>query len=644
MKQLILSLVLLALGGPALSQTTRVVSTAADAGSGSLRQALTGAATGDSIVFAPALANQTIRLSTQLTLNKSVVIDGRRAPNLTLSGEGRVRILRIDYSFVTVTVRNLTFANGWAVDADANTQLRGGAIELLDPNALRLENCRFVRNTGERGGAVFVGYGARATVRNCVFDGNDGSVANDGFSAGAISTYGGGPGATVLPNGVGGAAMLDVQGCSFIRNKGVVGGGIYVLLGGLRVEDCLFRKNEAQTGGAVFQDGCNGTEQDDNLGGTTVIRRCVVDSSLVHGLGGAFFLWGYSLDKYVIENTTIRANRVVAGGQYNESKGGAMHVRDRASLLLRNCTLADNEVTQQGGGLWLDCRGPEGIAIENCTFSGNRARPATGSGGDIGGAAVFNTPASVAIRVTNSTFVGNAAGRADGCVWIAGSANAQRLTFTNCVFAGNRAGTDQREQTVNFPALSGGGNFVQNTTGAITTGIPSATYLADVRLAPTLQQVTVAGQLFWVHPPLPASPLLDAGVPVPGLATDQLGTARPQDGDGDGTARFDPGAVERPAAGPLAVVAAIPAATLEPNFPNPFADHTTLRYTLTQPGPVALRVFDATGRMVAVLVDQVQSAGVHEVAFAARRLPGGVYVCELAAGGTRQRRRLVVAR
>ncbi|UYZ62961.1 right-handed parallel beta-helix repeat-containing protein [Hymenobacter weizhouensis] len=542
---------------PVQAQTTRVVSNANDAGAGSLREALTSAANGDLITFAPGLAGQTIRLSSQLTLSKSVTIDGQAAPGLTLSGESRTRILRIDYSFVTVTIKHLTFADGRAVDADPNTAQRGGALELLDPNTLRLENCRFLRNVGERSGAVFVGYGARATVLNCVFDGNDGSVARDGFSAGAISTYGGGPAATVLENGVGGRAHLEVRGCTFVGNKGIVGGAIYVLLGGLTVEDCVFRQNDAdQGGGAIFQDGADGTERENTVGGTTTIRGCQMEGNTARGVGGGLFLWGYSLDRFIIENTVLLNNSVARGGRDNESKGGALQVRDRGSLLLRNCTLAGNTVTQQGGGMWLDCRGPEGITIENCTFSGNRASTGPGGTGDIGGAAVFNTPASVRIGITNSTFVGNAADRADGNIWIAGSANAQNLTFTNCVFAGNRAGaTSQREQTVNFPALSGGGNFVQSpSAGGAQSGIAGATYLADLRLNPALQTVPVAGRLVPVHPLLPTSPLVDAGVAVAGLSTDQLGTTRPQDGNQDGTARFDPGAVELAAQVPLPVV------------------------------------------------------------------------------------------
>ena len=44
---------------------------------------------------------------------------------------------------------------------------------------------------------------------------------------------------------------------------------------------------------------------------------------------------------------------------------------------------------------------------------------------------------------------------------------------------------------------------------------------------------------------LPVSPAIDAGNPTTFPPTDQRGVSRPQDGNGDGTARSDIGAVER---------------------------------------------------------------------------------------------------
>ena len=193
MKNICFLLLVLMTAGPLRAQAVRTVTSSADSGAGTLRKALTATPNDDQIGFAPSLAGQTIRLSTQLLLSKSVTLDGQAAPGVTLSGENHTRILRIDYSFVAVTIRTLTFANGRAADTDPATTLRGGAIELSDPNMLRVENCRFLRNVGERSGAIFVGYGARATVLACTFNDNDGSVANDGFGAGAVELTRTGP-------------------------------------------------------------------------------------------------------------------------------------------------------------------------------------------------------------------------------------------------------------------------------------------------------------------------------------------------------------------------------------------------------------------------------------------------------------------
>ncbi len=69
--------------------------------------------------------------------------------------------------------------------------------------------------------------------------------------------------------------------------------------------------------------------------------------------------------------------------------------------------------------------------------------------------------------------------------------------------------------------------------------------------------------------------------------------------------------------------------TLAPNYPNPFAEATTLRYALPKAGPVRLEVFDLLGRRVAVVVDGVQPAGVHEVKLDGRGLSNGLYVVRL---------------
>lgn len=83
---------------------------------------------------------------------------------------------------------------------------------------------------------------------------------------------------------------------------------------------------------------------------------------------------------------------------------------------------------------------------------------------------------------------------------------------------------------------------------------------------------------------------------------------------------------------------------LLPNFPNPFRSNSTIAYRLAQAGPVQIDVYDLQGRQVASLVDTVQPAGTHTVAFDASGLPSGVYVYRMQAEGFSDTRELIVLR
>ncbi|MGF1512469.1 MAG: hypothetical protein ACFB5Z_02060 [Elainellaceae cyanobacterium] len=459
------------------------VTTAANSGAGSLREAIASASSGDTIVFSSQLANKTIRLDEQLVVSKSLTFDGAAAPNLTLSGQNKTRIMHVDYNFSDVVIRNLAFANGRAADNDPNNKpQQGGAIKLGDPNTLVVENSRFINNAAERGGAINVGYGASATIVNSVFDGNDGTLADNGFSAGAISTAGGGKGAKVVnrrgDREVGGEAFLDIRNSTFTNNKGSYG-AVYTLLSGLRVEDTVFRNNEGTRGaGAIFTDGANGTAQDDNLGGTTIVRNVVAENNKSGEHGGAFYFYGYSGDKYIVENAQIAGNSAFRGGGI-----GAQSGRDKdngVELIIRNSVIADNTASSQGGGLWTDVK--DGVTIEDSTFSGNQVTTPTG-GGDIGGAIVLNTREEAKSTITNTTFVDNYAGRQSGNIWIGGREKAKNLTITDSRFANNRAGSRDTENTVNFEVKEGGGNLVQSKTG-VDTGLPKAKLVETLKLDP----------------------------------------------------------------------------------------------------------------------------------------------------------------
>ncbi len=90
------------------------------------------------------------------------------------------------------------------------------------------------------------------------------------------------------------------------------------------------------------------------------------------------------------------------------------------------------------------------------------------------------------------------------------------------------------------------------------------------------------------------------------------------------TARRPTGVSDRPA---------LQGYRLYANYPNPFNPATTIRFTIAERRSTVLKVYDLLGREVAVLVSGELDPGEHAVRFDGSRLPSGLYVCRMAAGG-----------
>ncbi|MFN2371111.1 MAG: FlgD immunoglobulin-like domain containing protein, partial [Candidatus Krumholzibacteriia bacterium] len=105
----------------------------------------------------------------------------------------------------------------------------------------------------------------------------------------------------------------------------------------------------------------------------------------------------------------------------------------------------------------------------------------------------------------------------------------------------------------------------------------------------------------------------------------------------------------------LSAVDELPAAAaagpvLLPAAPNPFNPRTQVRFTLAEPGPVTLRVYDVAGRRVRTLLDRrVLAAGSHAAPWLGnddrgRAVASGVYVIRLETGATARTGRVVLAK
>ena len=90
-----------------------------------------------------------------------------------------------------------------------------------------------------------------------------------------------------------------------------------------------------------------------------------------------------------------------------------------------------------------------------------------------------------------------------------------------------------------------------------------------------------------------------------------------------GIEKYDPTASSggtKPVAGPHAEF------ELQPNYPNPFSERTTLTFNLPERETISLRVYDVLGRRVRTLASGELAAGEHRFALEAGDLPSGVYV------------------
>ena len=102
-------------------------------------------------------------------------------------------------------------------------------------------------------------------------------------------------------------------------------------------------------------------------------------------------------------------------------------------------------------------------------------------------------------------------------------------------------------------------------------------------------------------------------------------------------------AVEPPPGAPVSGFA------LDQNYPNPFADGTTISFDVERPVDVTLDVYGITGRRIVRLMQGHRGEGRHTALWngkdaAGQPVPSGVYFCRLRAGGTTQVLKMTVVR
>lgn len=218
-----------------------VVTNTDDGGPGSLRQAIADAADGSVIHFDPAIAGQTIVLSSgQINVDKALTIEGPLPSGMTISGGFVSRVFNIDATGNAI-IRNLSIVNGNTL-TDAIQD--GGAIRIN--GSLLLDHVLVANNIAARlGGGIYVRFIGQLTLVNSTVSGNVGDSGGGIESDGALTIWNSTITSNVSPQGGGIAAVANL----YLRNS--------IVAGNIDTDDASVDPNCAIMGGVVLFSGTN---------------------------------------------------------------------------------------------------------------------------------------------------------------------------------------------------------------------------------------------------------------------------------------------------------------------------------------------------------------------------------------------------
>jgi hypothetical protein len=296
-----------------------IVTTTNDSGAGSLRQALSDASTGFTVLFGPNVIGTITLTNGELVIGKSVAILGPGANVLAISGNNSSRVFDITNGFANIS--GLTIRDGTVLGATGRPgqPVSGGGIfcEQLATLAMSecvISNCAAVGGNGTsvftsgNGGNGGIGYGGgilnygSLRLERCLVV-NNRALGGSGGSGGILAGNHGGNGSIGYGGGIANfpypGYRVILRGCTLSGNRAMFGAG----------------------GGGHIR-GTNGTAW---------------AAGLEAGIGTAFLI-----------NCTIASN-VVNGAGTGVGGGIASGTSDAALL---SCTVAGNNGDSSGGGIY----------------------------------------------------------------------------------------------------------------------------------------------------------------------------------------------------------------------------------------------------------------------------------------------------
>jgi Right handed beta helix region/Chlamydia polymorphic membrane protein (Chlamydia_PMP) repeat len=552
---------------------------------------------------------------------------------------------------------------------------------------------RYDWRTNQSGDTIVKGIGYRRLVNRTIFDPefawfdlNSNQTADFEMSLRRIPTTWHVPGdAATIQGGIDLAIPGDtvLVACQiFYEHDIVMKSGIY-LLSETGEPSCT--TIDANSLGRVFY--CSGVDSTARIEGFTITGGVAVRASEAMALNRTNY--GGGIECYA---SSPKISHCIFSGN-SAQYGGGMFLMDGSAPSLTGCTFSDNESSDSGGGVECLDSSP---TFTDCVFSGNNSESGAGGAVDISGlcnpeftdCSFVNNSALLGGAIycyyeswpsfTGCTFSGNEADDDGGGVAFAVYCDP---TFTNCIFDDNSTGGEGGAIHAYYdctPIITNC-TFVNNS-AALGGGIFA--YYSQLILESTIIVNSTSGEAVSCDEPLSVNVNCcdvygNAGGDWIGCIAGSAGlsgniTADPlfcDSGNGDFTiSESSPCApgnspAECDLIGALGVncsgqsvedgdeiTAASPRVWLGPARPNPLNPVTWISYTIptgTDFSRITMKVYSATGRRVAMLVDAMQGPGEYQVIWDGRDHEGtevasGIYFYGITWNGTSETRRMVL--
>jgi hypothetical protein len=281
--------------------TTLIVTSTADSGAGTLRQAILDANSDDTINFSTGITTISLT-SAELLIDKNLTITGPGANLLTVQrstagGTPAFRIFEIAFGNLSVTISGLTITNGNDGGSDG-----GGIFNQSNGGTLTITGCTISGNVADGdGGGIKNSFGTvvitSSTLSGNSAAGDGGGIYNDNGGVTWTSSTLSGNSATGDGGGIyNNAGKMAMTNSTLSANSANgEGGGIENHNSGFDITNSTLSGNSAQNGG--------GLRNDD--GGEMNLTNCTITANSAKGVGGVDTSAG---DGMGISNTIIAKN------------------------------------------------------------------------------------------------------------------------------------------------------------------------------------------------------------------------------------------------------------------------------------------------------------------------------------------------